>query len=147
MEKVLDKPTTTSTATAAGAKAGVYRLPQLQVSRENFPGSPTLTLNLLVNTVDSDVMGSGEISQALAPPGGSRPIPSISGKIGQIGDRRLIHLQGTYGIPFGPTQPGQIDARMTAALVIDKDGNGWGLFNFGPNAEHSLVDCRVTAKS
>jgi hypothetical protein len=148
MDMVMDRPIEAPDSESNSERAGIYLLPPLRIEREGWVGSPVLSLDLAINAYDGDVMGRGEISQAIAPPAGTRQIPSVSGKLMPTGfgsGQRLIHVSGSYRIPLGPTIPGQTDARMTAAVVIDREGNGRATFCYGPNAEHSLTDCIVTA--
>jgi hypothetical protein len=111
-------------------------------------GAPTLYLNLLVDAPTGAISGTGRITQALAPQWSDLPIPSVSGQM-EIGGMptatRLLRVTGDYGIPFGPAQPGQVDAQIMMACSLDfETWNGFGSFDYGPRHEHTARNCKVT---
>lgn len=125
---------------------GLYPV-SLEVVCEGIVGGASLTLNLLVHASDGLVYGSGEITQALEPPYGNRPISSITGQILHTGfgeDERLVLLRGTYWMPGPPTMPYLIECPVIAGLVVDAEWSGTGSFHYGQNGSQVCKKARVT---
>jgi hypothetical protein len=127
------------------ATIGLY---QVDITlNDGLAGAPALLLNLLVNAATGAVTGSGRLTQALAPPWGSLPIPTVTGQLEAIGfpkAEKLLRVTGRYGIPFGPPPMlGHIEALMTMACVVDLQWDGKGSFSYGPHAEHTARNCAV----
>jgi hypothetical protein len=122
-------------------KLGYYNV-DLDVST-GLPGAPTLHLQLGVNAVTGVVQGSGEITQALAPPHGITHIPHINGVLHHTGfgkDTLLVSLQGEY-LHTNPPSEVVYNVKVTAALALDASWNGTGVFT---NGSHVYNDCKVT---
>ncbi len=122
-------------------KVGYY-LVNLDVST-GLIGAPTLHLKLGVNAVTGVVQGTGEITQAIAPPNGVIHIPHITGVIHHTGfgkDTLLVSLQGEY-LHSNPPSLVVYTVKVTAALAVDASWNGTGVFT---NGSHVYNDCTVT---
>ncbi len=125
-----------------GTKVGYY-LVNLTVQRPGMAGSPVLHLTLGVNAVTGEVSGHGNITQAVAPPGGNYPVPQVSGVILHTGfgkDTMLVPLKGEYVTTFPPPAIGSVSHPLQVALAVDKSWNGKGAFTFGG---HWINDCTV----
>jgi len=112
-------------------------------------GAPTLYLNLLVDAPTGAISGTGRITQALAPPWGDLPIPSVSGQMeinGTSKTERLLRVTGRYGIPFGPPPMlGHVEAQIMMACAVNfETWDGYGGFDYGPRHEHIARNCTVT---
>ena len=119
-----------------------YYIVNLEVST-GLIGAPTLHLQLGVNAVTGIVQGTGEITQAVAPPHGSIRIPQISGVIHHTGfgkDTLLVSLRGEYTYSNPPSNV-VYSVPVTAALAVDASWNGTGVFT---NGSHVYNDCKVT---
>lgn len=146
MATVLDKPFAASDSATVQNKLGLYQV-SIEVAPEGIVGGASLTLNLLVNAPDGEVYGSGEITQALAPPYGNRPISDISGQIRHTGfgkDEMLVQLTGRYFMPGPPTQPFEVECTLFAGFVVDPHWNGSGSFRYGPGGRQATKQAKVT---
>ena len=146
MSTVLDKPFSASDVTPVKGKLGLYQV-SIEVVPEGIVGGASLSLNLLVNAPDGDVYGSGEITQALSPPHGNRPISDISGQIRHTGfgkDEMLVQLMGRYFMPGPPTQPFEVECPVFAGFVVDAHWNGAGSFRYGPGGRQATKNAKVT---
>ncbi|MGU3390523.1 DUF1842 domain-containing protein [Sphingomonas sp. M1A8_2b] len=120
-----------------------YYLVKLQVQHGGFAGAPVLHLDLGVNAVSGQVIGSAQITQALPPPYGTTIIPHVTGAILHTGfghDTLLVHLTGQYYVSFPPPAIGSYTAHFSVALAVTKDWNGKGSFEYNGNV---ITDCTV----
>ncbi|MDF7774956.1 DUF1842 domain-containing protein [Sphingomonas sp. AOB5] len=124
-----------------------YYLVNLLVEQQGPVGAPALHLQLGVNAVTGQIMGSGEITQALPPPYGQTHLPQVTGSIFHTGfgqDTMLVHLSGQYVVSVPPPAIGSYLAQFSAALAVDKAWNGKGSFSY---ANHNVTGCEVTNES
>lgn len=124
----------------------LYLAPPLRVGNKGTPGAPLLHLHLAVDAPTGEVTGLGEIDWgSVEGPESEIRIPDLTGQMHSLGYGpavRVIALQGTYDIPFGPKEPGHLIQEFTAVLVIGDDNwEGRGSFAFGP---HKVADAPVT---
>lgn len=128
-------------------QTGLY-LVNIDVACEGFVGGPVAALKLVVNAPDGLVYGSGTLGHAGTAPGSEGyGIRNITGNIRHTGfgtDTLLVQLSGNYSIPFGPTMPGQAEAKFTAALALTKQWEGEGMFTYGPNGDSVCAHARVS---
>ncbi|WP_242008114.1 DUF1842 domain-containing protein [Sphingomonas ginsenosidivorax] len=120
-----------------------YYIVKLLVQHEGFMGAPVLHLDLGVNAVTGQVMGSAQITQALPPPYGNTVIPTVTGAILHTGfgeDTLLVHLTGDYVVSVPPPAIGSYLAHFSAALAVSKDWNGRGSFSY---AHQVITGCTV----
>ena len=126
--------------------ASLYRAP-ITIRCDVQAGGATLELDLLVDAEKGLVYGGGRITQAVTPPGGDLPIRNITGRIRHTGlgqDQLLVSLEGEYGIPGPPPTIAIVSAKMTAALAVDRQWNGDGMFTYGPDGRQSCPKATVT---
>lgn len=124
-------------------RIGFYPV-NLRVEREGMPGSPVLHLQLGVSAPTGQVTGHGEITQAVAPPGGHYPVINLSGVILHTGfgeDHLLVPLKGEYLYMLPPPMIGTIQHPLFVSLSVDRTWNGRGAFTFGG---HWITDCTAT---
>jgi hypothetical protein len=128
------------------ADAALYRAP-ITIRCDVVAGGATLDLDLLVDPAKGLVYGDGHIKQAVTPPGGDLPIPNIRGRIRHTGlgqDQLLVALEAEYGIPGPPPTIAISQGRMTAALALDAQWNGDGMFTYGVEGRQTCPKATVT---
>jgi hypothetical protein len=126
--------------------ASLYRAP-ITIRCDVKAGGATLELDLLVDASKGAIYGDGRILQAVTPPGGDLPIHNITGQIRHTGlhkDQLLVALHGEYGIPGPPPTIAIGTGKMTAALTLDRQWNGDGMFTYGVNGRQSCPQATVT---
>jgi hypothetical protein len=126
--------------------ASLYRAP-ITIRCDVEAGGATLELDLLVDAAKGQVYGGGRITQAVTPPGGDLPIQNITGRIRHTGlgqDQLLVSLQAEYGIPGPPPTIAISQGKMTAALAVDRQWNGDGMFTYGIEGRQHCPKATVT---
>jgi hypothetical protein len=126
--------------------ASLYRAP-ITVRCDVQAGGATLELDLVVDASKGVVYGGGRITQAVTPGGGDLPIHNISGRIRHTGlgqDQLLVALEGEYGIPGPPGTIAISTGKLTAALAVDRQWNGDGMFTYGVDGRQSCPKATVT---
>jgi hypothetical protein len=101
------------------------------------PGAPLLRFDGLVDAPTGRVTGQAQITQAIAPPGGSLTIHNVTGRLHQFTvspQVRLLNLSGSWWESFPPPAIGEIERKFTLAAFIEKDAwKGGGSFSYGTN--------------
>jgi hypothetical protein len=93
-----------------------------------LPGAPGLHMTLLYNPEKRTLDGTGEIIQAVTPPGGRIDVQGIHGEVTDLQSGfRLITLRGSCTQP-----PTMVIFNFSAAFVTDSKWKGEGVFNYGP---------------
>jgi hypothetical protein len=94
------------------------------------PGAPTLSLHLLVYAPAGTITGSGEITQAIAPPDSKIPVTKIHGKLVHVGGRMLVHLEGTGIHTFPPPAIGTAEGPVDIHMSLDDKWEGHATYMY-----------------
>ena len=108
---------------------GLY-LVKVVVGNVGTPGAPIVNLALTVDAPSGNVSGIAEITQAVQ--GGNHRFP-VSGHIYHTGlgqDQLLVALNGQFVYSVPPPAIGSFLAQFRAGLVVDKNWNGHGGFDY-----------------